>query len=185
MVLTALSPIPRIAPAVLPRLAAAQDARAAAEAGAPSAQRGAGRIRHPARAQPAWRAERAGAADGPGAAAHAGAPLASASARAAIPLAAALDALRDDYADTRLRRAVEEAAQAQRAHAANDLGTLEGLAPLQPYRVAMANPPVLQMATAALKAAGADVAAVANVGALENVTDEARHRAPANSRLRP
>jgi hypothetical protein len=92
-----------------------------------------------------------------------------------------LDALRDQYADTRMRRAVADyAAQpdtaAQGAHRANDWGTMEGLAPLQPYRVAMGNPQVELQAAAAVKAAGLGIPKVANIGATENATDNARYR---------
>lgn len=92
-----------------------------------------------------------------------------------------LDALRDLYADARMRRAVEDfAAQpdpvAQRADTANNWGTIEGLAPLQPYRVAMGNPQVELQAAVALKAAGIGIPAVANIGPTENVTDNARYR---------
>ncbi|MNI69180.1 hypothetical protein D3C77_752220 [compost metagenome] len=66
---------------------------------------------------------------------------------------------------------------AQRAGNANDLGTIEGLMPLQAYRVAMANPQVQELQTAvAMKAASVAVPAVANIGATENVTDNARYR---------
>ena len=105
---------------------------------------------------------------------------------AAAPLALAapainIDELRDLYADARLRRAVEDFAArpdpvAQRAQAANDWGTIEGLAPLQPYRVAMSNPQVELQAAAVMKAASGAVPAVANIGPTENVTDNARYR---------
>ena len=103
---------------------------------------------------------------------------------ALLPLASPrinLDALRDLYADARMRRAVEDfAAQpdpvAQRADTANNWGTIEGLAPLQPYRVAMGNPQVELQAAVALKAAGIGIPAVANIGPTENVTDNARYR---------
>jgi hypothetical protein len=100
--------------------------------------------------------------------------------RDSLPLA--LDALRDLHAASRMRRAVEDfAAQpdpaAQRAGSANDLGTIEGLMPLQAYRVAMGNPQVQELQTAvAMKAAGLGVPKVANIGATENVTDNARYR---------
>ncbi len=107
-------------------------------------------------------------------------PLAAATA----PVIANLDALRDQYADTRLRRAVDAYTVqagvdpvAQRANNANDLGTIEGLTPLQPYRVAMGNAQVQELQTAvAMKAAGVGIPAVANIGATENVTDNARYR---------
>lgn len=92
------------------------------------------------------------------------------------------DALRDLYADSRMRRAVEDyTAQpdpvAQRAGSANDLGTIEGLMPLQAYRLAMGNPQVQELQTAvAMKAAGLGIPKVANIGATENVTDQARYR---------
>ncbi|WP_088138066.1 hypothetical protein [Achromobacter xylosoxidans] len=92
------------------------------------------------------------------------------------------DALRDLHAASRMRRAIEDfAAQpdpvAQRAGSANDLGTIEGLMPLQAYRVAMGNPQVQELQTAvAMKAAGLGIPKVANIGATENVTDNARYR---------
>lgn len=92
-----------------------------------------------------------------------------------------VDELRDLYAESRMRRAVEEFSTrpdplAQRADTANDWGTIEGLAPLQPYRVAMGNPQVELQAAAALKAAGIGVPKVANIGPTENATDNARYR---------
>lgn len=92
-----------------------------------------------------------------------------------------IDELRDLYADARMRRAVEDFSArpdpvSQRAHDANDWGTIEGLAPLQPYRVAMGNPQVELQAAAVMKAASAAVPAVANIGPTENVTDNARYR---------
>ncbi len=92
-----------------------------------------------------------------------------------------IDELRDLYADARMRRAVEDFAArpdpvAQRADTANDWGTIEGLAPLQPYRVAMGNPQVELQAAVALKAAGVGIPPVANIGPTENVTDNARYR---------
>ncbi|CAB3672116.1 MULTISPECIES: hypothetical protein [Achromobacter] len=97
-----------------------------------------------------------------------------------------IDELRDLYADARMRRAVEDFAArpdpvAQRADIANDWGTIEGLAPLQPYRVAMGNPQVELQAAAVMKAASAGIPAVANIGPTENVTDNARYR-PGQSR---
>ncbi|MGS1007720.1 hypothetical protein [Achromobacter anxifer] len=92
------------------------------------------------------------------------------------------DALRDLHAESRMRRAVEDFTArpdptAQRAGSANDLGTIEGLMPLQAYRVAMGNPQVQELQTAvALKAAGLGIPKVANIGATENVTDNARYR---------
>jgi len=49
------------------------------------------------------------------------------------------DLLRDQYAEARMRRAIADyaAAPAEAAARANDWGTIEGLAPLQPYRLAM------------------------------------------------
>ena len=92
-----------------------------------------------------------------------------------------VDELRDLYADSRMRRAVEEFAArpdpaAQRADSANNWGTIDGLAPLQPYRVAMGNPQVELQAAVALKAAGVGIPKVANIGATENATDNARYR---------
>ncbi|AYD66925.1 MAG: hypothetical protein QHC88_08010 [Achromobacter sp.] len=112
-------------------------------------------------------------------------------AEALAPLAADVlnpDILRDQFADARLRRALDAyAAQsdpvAQRAGNANDLGTIEGLTPLQPYRVAMANPQVELQAAVAVKAAAVAVPAVVNIGATENVTDNARYRSGAAARM--
>ncbi|TRM54015.1 hypothetical protein YH64_004685 [Achromobacter sp. LC458] len=112
-------------------------------------------------------------------------------AEALAPLAADVlnpDILRDQFADARLRRALDAyAAQsdpvAQRAGNANDLGTIEGLTPLQPYRVAMANPQVELQAAVAVKAAAVAVPAVVNIGPTENVTDNARYRSGAAARL--
>lgn len=112
-------------------------------------------------------------------------------AEALVPLAADVfnpDILRDQFADARLRRALDAyAAQsdpvAQRAGNANDLGTIEGLTPLQPYRVAMANPQVELQAAVAVKAAAVAVPAVVNIGATENVTDNARYRSGTAARL--
>nr|WP_313625006.1 hypothetical protein [Achromobacter sp.] len=92
-----------------------------------------------------------------------------------------IDELRELYAESRMRRAVEEFSArpdpvAQRADTANDWGTIDGLAPLQPYRVAMSNPQVELQAAVALKAAGIGIPKVANIGATENVTDNARYR---------
>lgn len=104
-----------------------------------------------------------------------------ASTRIAAP-APDLDALRDQYADTRMRRAIADYAAQPGAAAPgvdnpNDWGTIEGLAPLQPYRLAMGNPQVQEwQAAAAVKAAGAAIPKVANIGATENATDNARYR---------
>ena len=69
------------------------------------------------------------------------------------------------------------AAPAEAAARANDWGTIEGLAPLQPYRLAMGNPQVQEwQAAAAVKAMGAAVPKVASIGATENATDQARYR---------
>lgn len=92
------------------------------------------------------------------------------------------DALRDLHAESRMRRALEAFTTqpdptAQRAGSANNLGTIEGLMPLQAYRVAMGNPQVQELQTAvAMKAAGLGIPKVANIGATENVTDQARYR---------
>lgn len=93
-----------------------------------------------------------------------------------------IDQLRDLYADARMRRAVDEFSArpdplALRAGNANDLGTIEGLTPLQPYRVAMGNPQVQELQTAvAMKAAGLGIPKVENIGPTENATDNARYR---------
>ena len=89
------------------------------------------------------------------------------------------DLLRDQYAEARMRRAIADyaAAPAEAAARANDWGTIEGLAPLQPYRLAMGNPQVQEwQAAAAAKAMGAAVPKVASIGATENATDQARYR---------
>ena len=101
---------------------------------------------------------------------------------AAAPAAVNVDQLRDLYADARLRRAVDDFSArpdpvALRGDTANDLGTIEGLTPLQPYRVAMGNPQVQELQTAvAMKAAGLNIPKVENIGPTENVTDNARYR---------
>lgn len=90
-----------------------------------------------------------------------------------------VDRLREQFSSDRLRSAVqafhdEQAELQARATAANDLGTIEGLLPLQPYRVAMGNPPVQpQQLAAAAGLAPAMVSPVANVAALRNTTDDA------------
>lgn len=187
MNVSAISAIPRVAapyPARIPMLDDTRPAweteRAAQNAAARQAQRS-------AQAQSAWEAGRiarirdaARAEDTPAQAAGRG----NAAAHPPAPAApsANLDALRDQFADTRMRRAIDDfTAQpdplAQRAGSANDLGTIEGLAPLQPYRVAMGNPQVQEwQAAVAMKAAGGAVPPVANIGATENVTDNARYR---------
>lgn len=67
-----------------------------------------------------------------------------------------------------------------RAQAANDLGTIAGLLPLQPYRVAAALPPLLPAAlVAAASAAQAMVAPVAAAAAPRNATDDALVTDPA------
>lgn len=79
-----------------------------------------------------------------------------------------------------MRRAIDAflAAPVQpSANGAQDLGTIAGLTPLQPYRVAMGNPQVQELQTAvALKAAGLGIPKVANIGPIENATDNARYR---------
>ena len=88
-----------------------------------------------------------------------------------------------------MRRAIDDfiAAPVQpSANGSQDLGTIAGLTPLQPYRVAMGNPQVQELQTAvALKAAGLGIPKVANIGPVENATDNARYRPGARTCRRP
>ncbi|MCD0502112.1 hypothetical protein [Bordetella petrii] len=92
--------------------------------------------------------------------------------------------LRDLHATHRLNSAVqafidEQAMLQARAHAANDLGTIQGLLPLQPYRFAMGNPPLQpQQLAAAAGLAPAAVGPVANVAPLRSATDDALGTGP-------
>lgn len=117
---------------------------------------------------------------------------------------AAVEALRDHYTAHCLRNAVqafrqeqarllerglavsqalkdEQSALQARAQAANDLGTIQGLLPLQPYRVAAGLPAILPPALvmAASAAQGPAVAAVAAVAAPRNAPDDAFATDPA------
>ncbi|MFD4841494.1 hypothetical protein ACFWP0_28595 [Achromobacter sp. NPDC058515] len=193
MNVAAISAIPRVAapyPAHIPML---DDTRPAWETERAAQSYAARQAQRSAQAQDAWEAQRIARAQAAKAAlpAHATAPGHHRDLAAHTPLAIAatapdVDELRYQYADFRLRRAVEDfSAQpdpvAQRAGSANDLGTIEGLLPLQPYRVAMGNPQVQELqAAVAMKAAGLGIPKVANIGATENVTDNARYR-PGNT----
>jgi len=194
MNVTAISPIARVAAPYAAHIARVDDTRPTWEA-EPLAKNAAMReAQRSAQAQAAWEAQRiararetarsaesAKASDSPASSQtiHARADTAALAAADALPK---LDIFRDQYADTRLRRAVDAYAAepdpvAQRAGNANDLGTIEGLMPLQAYRVAMANPQVQELQTAvAMKAAAVAVPAVANIGATDNATDNARYR---------
>ncbi|WMD19831.1 hypothetical protein RAS12_24965 [Achromobacter seleniivolatilans] len=193
MNVSAISAIPRVAapyPARIPMLDDTRPAWETARAAERAAQTEAARqTQRTAQAQAAWEAQRVARAQAAKSnAADPTAPYARINADDGhrLPLIAApatnVDTLRDLYADSRMRRAVDDyTAQPnpipQRAGNANDLGTIEGLTPLQPYRVAMGNPQVLELQTAvAMKAAGVGIPAVANIGATENVTDNARYR---------
>ncbi|WP_424625542.1 hypothetical protein [Achromobacter marplatensis] len=188
MNVAAISAVPRVAAPYPARIPMLDDTRPTWEAERLAQNAAARQAQRAAQATTAWEAQRVARlrdADPPSAFgvfarnAHAGADAPH------VPPAAPqvnLDALRDQYADIRMRRAVDDfTAQpdplAQRAGSANDLGTIEGLTPLQPYRVAMGNPQVQEwQAAVAVKAAGVGVPAVANIGATENVTDNARYR---------
>jgi len=194
MNVTAISPIARVAAPYAAHIARVDDTRPTWEAERLAKNAAMREAQRSAQAQAAWEAQRiararetarsaesAKASDSPASSQtiHARADTAALAAADALPK---LDIFRDQYADTRLRRAVDAYAAepdpvAQRAGNANDLGTIEGLMPLQAYRVAMANPQVQELQTAvAMKAAAVAVPAVANIGATENATDNARYR---------
>jgi hypothetical protein len=194
MNVTAISPIARVAAPYAAHIARVDDTRPTWEAERLAKNAAMREAQRSAQAQAAWEAQRiararetarsaeaARASDSPASSQtiHARADAATLAAADALP---SLDVFRDQYADTRLRRALDAYATqpdpvAQRAGNANDLGTIEGLMPLQAYRVAMANPQVQELQTAvAMKAASVAVPAVANIGATENVTDNARYR---------
>ncbi|WP_342067046.1 hypothetical protein [Achromobacter kerstersii] len=191
MNVTAISPIPRVTAPYPARVPLVDDTRPTWEAERLAKNAAVRDAQRSAQAQAAWEAQRiarnreADARNTPNSfgviAQHARAGAAARHLPAAAPLPN-LDALRDQYADMRLRRAVDDYTAlpdpaAQRAGSANDLGTIEGLTPLQPYRVAMGNPQVQELQTAvAVKAAAVAVPAVANIGPTENVTDNARYR---------
>lgn len=194
MNITAISPIARVAAPYAAHIARVDDTRPSWEAERLAQTVAAREAQRSAQAQAAWEAQRiarareaarsteaARASDSPASSQtiHTRADAAALAAADALP---SLDVFRDQYADTRLRRALDAYATqpdpvAQRAGNANDLGTIEGLMPLQAYRVAMANPQVQELQTAvAMKAASVAVPAVANIGATENATDNARYR---------
>lgn len=194
MNVTAIASIPRVAAPYSARIPMLDDTRPTWEAERLAQNAAARQAQRAEQAATAWEAQRIARlrdADSPPAFgvftrnAHAGA-----AAPHSLPAApqANLDALRDQYADTRMRRAIDAYAPppdpvAQRGDSANNLGTIEGLTPLQPYRVAMGNPQVQELQTAvAAKAAGVGIPAVANIGATENVTDNARYRSGFTSR---
>lgn len=188
MAIAAISAIPPAASPYPARVSMLDENRPAREAERAAQNVAARQAQRNAQAQAAWesqRLERAQAARS--ARADQDVPRVKDKADAAViplPLSAPavnVDALRDFYADVKMRRAMEDFAArpdpaAQRADTANNWGTIEGLAPLQPYRVAMGNPQVELQAAAVMKAASAAVPAVANIGPTENVTDNARYR---------
>lgn len=189
MNVSAVSPIARVAAPYAARIPLLDDTRPIWEAEWAARNAATRQAQRSAQAQAAWQAQRiARAAASPRADdADAGRAVANTPSRAVALVAAAppainVDQLRDLYADARLRRAIDEFSArpdqvALRADSANDLGTIEGLTPLQPYRVAMGNPQVQELQTAvALKAAGLGIPKVENIGPTENVTDQARYR---------
>ncbi|PNM91936.1 hypothetical protein QGN06_11995 [Achromobacter xylosoxidans] len=188
MNVTAVSPIARVAPPYAARIPLLDDTRPVWEAEWAARNAATRQAQRSAQAQAAWQAQRIARAAPPQADdADAGRVVANAPSKAVALVAAAppainVDQLRDLYADARLRRAIDEFSArpdpvALRADSANDLGTIEGLTPLQPYRVAMGNPQVQELqTTVALKAAGLGIPKVENIGPTENVTDQARYR---------
>lgn len=188
MNVTAVSPIARVAPPYAARIPLLDDTRPVWEAEWAARNAATRQAQRSAQAQAAWQAQRIArtatsprADDAEATRAVTNTPS-QAAALAAAPPAVNVDQLRDLYADARLRRAVDEFSArpdpvALRADTANDLGTIEGLTPLQPYRVAMGNPQVQELQTAvAMKAAGLGIPKVENIGPTENVTDNARYR---------
>ncbi|WP_241075806.1 hypothetical protein [Achromobacter insuavis] len=188
MNVTAVSPIARVAPPYAARIPLLDDTRPVWEAEWAARNAATRQAQRSAQAQAAWQAQRIARTAASPRADDADATRAvtntpsHAAALAAAPPAVNVDQLRDLYADARLRRAVDEFSArpdpvALRADTANDLGTIEGLTPLQPYRVAMGNPQVQELQTAvAMKAAGLGIPKVENIGPTENVTDNARYR---------
>lgn len=188
MNVTAVSPIARVAPPYAARIPLLDDTRPVWEAEWAARNAATRQAQRSAQAQAAWQAQRIArtapaprADDADASRAVTNTPQ-TAVALAAAPAAVNVDQLRDLYADARLRRAIDEFSArpdpvALRADTANDLGTIEGLTPLQPYRVAMGNPQVQELQTAvAMKAAGLGIPKVQNIGPTENVTDNARYR---------
>lgn len=186
MNVTAVSPIARVAAPYAARIPLLDDTRPVWEAEWAARNAATRQAQRSAQAQAAWQAQRIARTPPPAATdrdVRAAAPAPQpAPALASAPAAVNVDQLRDLYADARMRRAVDEFSAlpdpvALRAGTANDLGTIEGLTPLQPYRVAMGNPQVQELQTAvALKAAGLGIPKVENIGPTENVTDNARNR---------
>lgn len=188
MSIAAISAIPRVAAPYPARVPMLDDTRPNWEAERLAQNQAARQAQRAAQAQDAREAQRLERAQAAKAAQadHKASPVRDKDAPSAtLPLIAApftnIDELRDLYADSRMRRAIEEFSArpdplAQRGDTANDWGTIDGLAPLQPYRVAMGNPQVELQAAVALKAAGVGIPKVANIGATENVTDNARYR---------
>ncbi|MFY4260233.1 hypothetical protein ACOTCG_21770 [Achromobacter xylosoxidans] len=188
MNVTAVSPIARVAPPYAARIPLLDDTRPVWEAEWAARNAATRQAQRSAQAQAAWQAQRIARAAPPQAddadtsRVVANTPSEAVALAAAAPPAINVDQLRDLYADARLRRAIDEFSArpdpvALRADSANDLGTIEGLTPLQPYRVAMGNPQVQELqTTVALKAAGLGIPKVENIGPTENVTDQARYR---------
>lgn len=188
MNVTAVSPIARVAAPYAARIPLLDDTRPVWEAEWAARNAATRQAQRSAQAQAAWQAQRIARAAPPQAddadtsRVVANAPSKAVALVAAAPPAINVDQLRDLYADARLRRAIDEFSArpdpvALRADSANDLGTIEGLTPLQPYRVAMGNPQVQELqTTVALKAAGLGIPKVENIGPTENVTDQARYR---------
>lgn len=181
MNIAAISPVPRVAAPYPARIPLLDDTRPVweTEFTARQAQRAA-QLRAGRNAQPVSHARLADVPASDGRAATAIAPRAPALAAPTAQPAVDVDLLRDQHADFRMRRAIDDfiAAPVQpSANGAQDLGTIAGLTPLQPYRVAMGNPQVQELQTAvALKAAGLGIPKVANIGPVENATDNARYR---------
>ncbi|WP_241050912.1 hypothetical protein [Achromobacter xylosoxidans] len=189
MNVSAVSPIARVAPPYAARIPLLDDTRPVWEAEWAARNAATRQAQRSAQAQAAWQAQRIArtatsprADDADATRAVTNTPSRAVALAAAAPPAINVDQLRDQYADARLRRAIDEFAArpdpvALRAGSANDLGTIEGLTPLQPYRVAMGNPQVQELqTTVALKAAGLGIPKVENIGPTENVTDNARYR---------
>lgn len=187
MNVTAVSPIARVAAPYAARIPLLDDTRPVWEAEWAARNAATRQAQRSAQAQAAWQAQRIArtateSADADRDVRAVKPPAQPSQALAAAPAAVNVDQLRDLYADARLRRAVDEFSArpdpvALRADTANDLGTIEGLTPLQPYRVAMGNPQVQELQTAvAMKATGLGIPKVENIGPTENVTDNARYR---------
>lgn len=188
MNVTAVSPISRVAAPYAARIPLLDDTRPVWEAEWAARNAATRQAQRSAQAQAAWQAQRIARTATDSAQAERDVRAAQPAmtqapqALAAAPAAVNVDQLRDLYADARLRRAVDDFSArpdpvALRGDTANDLGTIEGLTPLQPYRVAMGNPQVQELQTAvAMKAAGLGIPKVENIGPTENVTDNARYR---------